>query len=121
VILVDSSVWIEHFRAPDSTLSRMLSNVEVLIHPFVIGEVLLGHLRNRELIVIELRKLPQATMAKDSETLQFIERHKLAGQGIGYVDAHLLASVALTTGSSLWTLDKRLQAAAVKLRLHASV
>jgi predicted nucleic acid-binding protein len=121
MILVDASVWIDHFRSADKRLTHGLMEREVLGHPFVIGEIALGHVRNREIILNELRKLPQAKVAADSEVLTFIDRQKLSGQGIGYVDAHLLASVALTTGVSLWTSDKRLQVAAAKLRLNAAL
>lgn len=88
-----------------------------LTHPFVIGELALGNLRRRALILEALRDLPRATLATDHEVLQFIDGEGLFGKGIGYVDAHLLASVRLTAGASLWTRDKRLLAAAGRLAM----
>lgn len=119
MILVDSSVWIDHLRSGDPVLTGLLGSGSVLAHPFVIGELALGSLRRRELVLASLRDLPQATMAEDSEVGSFIEQHTLFGLGIGYVDAHLLASVKLTPGSSLWTRDRRLSEAAVRLGLAA--
>ncbi len=115
MILVDSSIWIDHFRSRDDVFFDLLSKERVLTHPFVIGEIALGHLRNRALIVRDLQKLKQAVIASDDEVLQFIEREEFFGTGIGYVDAHLLASVRLTAGALLWTRDKRLHGVATKL------
>ena len=108
MILVDTSVWVDHLRAGDHTLVRLLESKQVLIHPFVIGELALGNIRQRANLLAELQNLPQARLASDQEVLRFIELHELFGMGIGYVDAHLLASVRLTAGASLWTRDKRL-------------
>jgi predicted nucleic acid-binding protein len=118
VILVDTSVWVHHLRALDKALVRLLDLGLVLGHPFVTGELALGNLRQRDLILSDLQDLPQARVATNEEVLQFIDRHRLYGIGIGYVDAHLLASVRLTVGASLWTRDKRLQAAADKFELE---
>jgi predicted nucleic acid-binding protein len=115
VILVDTSVWVDHLRAGDLTLVRLLENSQVLVHPFVIGELALGNVRQRANLLAELQNLPQAPVASDQEVLRFIELHELFGLGIGYVDAHLLAAVRLSAGSSLWTRDKRLLAIAVHL------
>ena len=82
------------------------------MHPFVIGEIACGSLRDRSLILELLLDLPAAVVAEGSEVLGFLERHALYGKGIGYVDVHLLASVALTEGARLWTRDKRLHAVA---------
>lgn len=117
MILVDTSVWVHHLRAVDKALVRLLDIGTVLGHPFVIGELALGNLRQRDLVLSALRDLPQASLATNEEVLQFIDRYRLRGMGIGYVDAHLLASVRLTAGTALWTRDKRLQAAADKLSL----
>jgi len=117
VILVDTSVWVAHFRAGDKALAALLSAGAVLIHPFVIGELALGNLRQRELLLNALADLPRASIATDDEVLHFIEHHALFGRGIGYVDAHLLASVQLTAGTTLWTNDKKLQSVAEQLRL----
>jgi predicted nucleic acid-binding protein len=115
VILVDTSVWVDHLRAGDRTLVRLLENSQVLVHPFVIGELALGNVRQRANLLAELQNLPQAPVASDQEVFRFIELHELFGLGIGYVDAHLLAAVRLSAGSSLWTRDKRLLAIAVHL------
>jgi predicted nucleic acid-binding protein len=115
VILVDTSVWVDHLRAGDRTLVRLLENSQVLVHPFVIGELALGNVRQRANLLAELQNLPPAPVASDQEVLRFIELHELFGLGIGYVDAHLLAAVRLSAGSSLWTRDKRLLAIAVHL------
>ena len=115
MILVDTSVWVDHLRAGDRTLVRLLENSQVLVHPFVIGELALGNVRQRANLLAELQNLPQAPVASDQEVLRFIELHELFGLGIGYVDAHLLAAVRLSAGSSLWTRDKRLLAIAVHL------
>lgn len=119
MILVDTSIWVDHLsRAPDARLSELLARWQVLSHPFVVGELALGHLRRRA-ILNELGDLPQAVTATDAEVLATIERHSLAGKGIGYVDAHLFAAVQLTEGAALWTRDKRLSAAAARLGLAA--
>jgi predicted nucleic acid-binding protein len=117
VILVDTSIWVDHLRSGDDDLVARLDSGDVLTHPFVIGELALGNLGQAELIVEALQELPRAALAADQEVLEFIRRAELAGQGIGYVDAHLLASVRLTPGASLWTRDKRLLTAAFRLGL----
>jgi len=119
VILVDSSIWVDHLRSSDALLASMLDNGRVISHPFVVGELALGSLRRRELILTSLQALPQAVVASDAEVLRFINQQALYGLGIGYVDAHLLASVRLTAGGSLWTRDKRLQAVADRLGVAA--
>jgi predicted nucleic acid-binding protein len=121
VILVDTSVWIEHLRSASAILTELLGDCEVLGHPFVLGELALGNLRQRDEILRVLRRLPQATSASHGEVLQFIERETLFGRGIGYVDAHLLAAVRLTVASKLWTRDRRLQAVATQLGLAAAL
>jgi len=112
VILVDTSIWIDHLRAGDNALTHLLETGRVLAHPLVIGELALGHLRQRQQILDALHDLPQATVATNVEVLAFINRQQLAGLGIGYVDVHLLASVQLTPDARLWTRDKRLHAVA---------
>lgn len=116
MILVDTSIWIDHLRAGDRPLAGLLESGQVLAHPFVIGELALGHLRQRQMIVRWLQDLPPAETATDAEVLTFIERHALAGRGIGYVDAHLLAAARLG-GSTLWTRDARLSGVAESLGL----
>jgi len=117
VILVDTSVWIDHLRKGDSALAAELDAGRVLMHPFVIGEVALGHLVQRDRILALMQDLPPAPVATHDETLAFIDRRRLAGRGIGYVDAHLLASVALTGTARLWSRDKRLAGIAITLGL----
>ncbi|WP_176047532.1 type II toxin-antitoxin system VapC family toxin [Burkholderia sp. BCC1644] len=119
MILVDTSVWIDHLRAGDATLTSLLEAERVLIHPFVVGELSLGSLRDRQTVLDALRDLPASTSATDDEVQRMIEIAPLHGLGIGYVDAHLLASVRLTSGSKLWTRDRRLLAAAERLQLAA--
>ena len=121
MILVDSSVWIDHFRNGDLALVGLLNTGQVLTHPFVIGELALGHLRLREQVLALLEELPRALVATEAEVLHFIGRHTLFGMGIGYVDAHLLAGARLTPDTSIWTRDKRLRAAAKRLSLAASM
>jgi predicted nucleic acid-binding protein len=109
LILVDTSVWVDHFRRGDGQLVELLEGNAVIMHPFVVGEIACGNLAGRALILDLLQLLPMATVAEFSEVLGYIERYKLHGKGIGYVDAHLLASAALD-GAKLWTRDKKLQA-----------
>jgi predicted nucleic acid-binding protein len=117
MILLDTSVWVTHFQSADEVVSDLLEAGRVLAHPFVTGEVALGKLRQRTAILGYLGDLPQARVATDPEVFGFIERRGLAGQGIGYVDAHLLASTRLTPGASLWTRDLRLLRVAEEMGL----
>jgi predicted nucleic acid-binding protein len=117
LILVDTSVWVDHLRANDETLAELLHSQAVLAHPFVIGELALGNMRRRETVLAALADLPQSGVATDAEVLTFIDRHALFGRGIGYVDAHLLAAARLTAGARLWTRDRRLQEVARDLGL----
>jgi predicted nucleic acid-binding protein len=117
VILVDSSVWVDHLRRGDAALTGLLENGGVLGHPFVTGELALGSLKKRAVILADLQALPQAVIAHNEEVLRFIDQHKLYGLGIGYIDAHLLTSMRLTAGASLWTRDRRLHAVAERLGL----
>jgi hypothetical protein len=117
VILVDTSVWVDHLRAGDEVLGALLETGMVLAHPFVIGELALGNLRHREDTLSALSDLPRAGVATDAEVLHFIDRHALFGRGIGYVDVHLLAAARLTAGTRFWTSDARLHGIAVQLGL----
>ena len=119
MILVDTSVWIEHLRAGEERLTALLDAGEVLGHPFVIGELALGNWRERDAFLRDLRDLPRAAVVADAEVLGFIDRQALFGRGIGYVDAHLLAAARLTAGARLWTRDQRLQAVSAELGLAA--
>lgn len=117
MILVDTSVWVDHLRVGDAQLSTLLNSSRVLMHPFIVGELACGNLSNRAEVLGLLAQLPRAVLATDEETLFFIERHELMGRGIGYVDAHLLAAASLAAGTQLWTRDKRLWAVASTLQL----
>lgn len=117
MILVDTSIWVDHLRVGDPKLAALLHDGQVLTHPWVIGELALGQLSRRSEILGLLRNLPQAKAATDAEVLDLIENQQLFGLGIGYVDAHLLAATMLTTGAACWTRDKRLAAVAVHLGL----
>jgi hypothetical protein len=117
VILADTSVWVDHLRAADTVLVGLLNAGMALGHPFVTGEIALGNLHRREIVLGALTSLPQASVATDDEVLRFIDRYALFGRGIGYVDAHLLAAVHLTGGTALWTRDKRLHGVAGELGL----
>ncbi|RMD68711.1 MAG: type II toxin-antitoxin system VapC family toxin [Gammaproteobacteria bacterium] len=119
MILVDTSVWVDHLRAGDGTLVKLLHGMQVLTHPFVVGELACGNLHNRVEILRSLQDLPQIPVAQDPEVLFFIERHRLMGCGIGYIDAHLLAATALADPARIWTRDRRLRAAAEALSLAA--
>lgn len=117
MILVDSSIWIDHLRSPIGLLDRLLDEGDILSHPFVVGELSTGSLARRKDTLDSLRALPQAMIAMDDEVQKFVERHKLFGRGFGYVDAHLLVSAKLTDEALLWTKDKRLFTAAETLGL----
>ena len=117
MILVDTSVWIDHLRSGNERLSQLLDSGRVLTHPFVIGELALGNLRDRAVVLEHLSNLPRASVATDEEVLHLVERHGLFGIGIGYVDAHVLAATRLAEDGLIWTLDKRLRAAASKLEV----
>ena len=115
MILVDTSVWVDHLRAAEPRLVTLLESGMVLAHPFVIGELSLGNLKQRKTILTALAGLPRSSVATSDEVLHFIERNRLHGRGIGYVDAHLLAAVRLHSTAALWTRDKRLHAVAATL------
>ncbi|HLI30017.1 MAG TPA: PIN domain-containing protein [Terriglobia bacterium] len=111
MILVDSSVWVAHFRKGSPALSELLDDGLALAHPFIVGELACGNLRNRSRILGDLEALPSATSATNGEVMRLIEARKLWGLGIGWIDGHLLAS-ALLSACRLWTLDRRLLRAA---------
>jgi len=117
VILVDTSVWVEHLRSGNATLASELGAGRVLAHPLVIGELACGTLRNRREVLDLLGRLPSVPTATHAEALDFIERRALMGRGIGFVDVHLLASAALAIPARLWTRDRRLAAVAIELDL----
>jgi predicted nucleic acid-binding protein len=111
MILVDTSVWIAHFRAGGSKLGDLLNQTVVMVHPFVVGELACGNLKRRARILIDLGALPSAVSATHEEVMRLVEVRKLWGLGIGLIDAHLLAS-ALLSNCQLWTLDGKLARAA---------
>ena len=117
MVLVDTSVWIDHFRAGVGALTALLNNNCVLTHPFVLGEIACGNLRDRRPTLQLLSNLPGAPKATDAEVMAFVESNSLLGKGIGFVDAHLLAAVALAADATIWTNDRRLGKATEKLRL----
>jgi predicted nucleic acid-binding protein len=116
MILVDTSVWVAHLRHGAIGLEAWLHEGRVLCHPFIVGELACGNLKNRSAIISLLKALPQAIVAQHEEVMQFIENFGLMGKGLGYIDVHLLASARLT-GIPLWTLDKKLHQVVIKLRL----
>ena len=115
MILVDTSVWIDHLRAGNRALVMLLRRGQVLAHPWVTGEIALGNLGNRVEVLGLLGNLSQAVVATDTELRTLIDRRRLFGRGIGYVDVALLAATLLTPGSLLWSRDKRLMAIAAEL------
>ncbi|WP_369062404.1 PIN domain-containing protein [Caulobacter sp. 73W] len=115
MILVDSSVWVGHFREPNDQLVRLLEGRQVLCHPFISGEIALGNLRRRDIVLTSLRRLPQAVVARDSEVTDLVERKSLHGRGVGYFDVHLLASALVTPDAQLWSNDRRLALIASEL------
>ncbi|MDB5584608.1 MAG: ribonuclease [Bradyrhizobium sp.] len=119
MVLADTSIWIDHFRRSDLQLSKLLERGDIVMHPFIVGELLLGHVPKITEMIDDLNALPKAVVASVDEVLNFITDRKLPGLGIGYVDAHLLAAAALTPETSVWTRDKRLLAAAQSLSLAA--
>jgi len=114
MILLDTSVWVDHLRRGDSLAIQVLESGQAGAHAFVTGELACGNLKSRVRVIDLLKALPQLALATDDEVLYFIERHRLMGRGIGYVDAHLLAAVAIG-GAQLWTRDRRLREIATEL------
>ncbi len=119
MILVDTSVWVDHLRVGEPEMVHLLDHGLVLAHPWVTGELALGHLSQRQDILGLLAGLPSAEIATDAEVLGLIEAEQLYGLGIGYVDAHLLAATRLTADARMWTADKRLAMVARRLDLLA--
>lgn len=116
MILADTSVWIDHLRNGNKRLSGFLNEGVVLCHPFIIGELACGNLKNRTEILDMLASLPTMPVAEHSEVLDFISRYKFQGKGIGWIDAHLLASTFLAK-SRIWTLDESLLKIAKDLKV----
>jgi hypothetical protein len=116
MILVDTSVWVEHFRTGDIGLDALLNDGQVVCHPFIVGELACGNLKNRAQILSLLDTLPKAHLAEHKEVMHLIEKDNLMGKGLGYIDMHLLTS-AMLSHVPLWTLDKRLMNIASTLKV----
>ena len=121
MILVDTSIWIDHLHTPEATLSVLLNEARVCTHPMVIGELALGYLRDRKTILGLLSDLPSTALATHAEVLLFVELHALYGIGLSLVDAHLLAALRLSSPDQLWTRDRRLRLAADQLGVSADL
>jgi predicted nucleic acid-binding protein len=117
MVLADTSVWVSHLRDGNAGLEKLLNDGEVLCHPFIVGELACGNLKNRHEILTHLHSLPNAIFAEDGEALEFIENHKLMGKGLGYIDVHLMAAAVLT-GVPVWTFDKSLDKINKKLGIN---
>jgi predicted nucleic acid-binding protein len=117
MVLVDTSVWVSHLRDGNEDLQKLLHEGEVVCHPFIIGELACGNLKNRDEILTYLQSLPMTILAEDEEVLKFIEDNQLMGKGLGYIDVHLIASAQLTS-VVLWTLDKTLNKFTEKLGIN---
>ena len=117
MILVDTSVWIDFFRKGDDVLVSLLEDGEVATHPYIVGELACGHLPRRKQLMGDLSRLPSTVVAQQGEVLAFIEKHELMGEGVGYLDIHLLASVVLSADMLLWTKDKKLASLARRFSL----
>ncbi len=115
MILVDTSVWVDHMRRSNERLAGLLDAGHVLCHPFVVGELACGNLVRRDRILGLLNDLPEAPVAEHAEVLQLVQSRRVYGQGLGWIDMHLMAS-SLLARCQLWSLDKRLHAAAQRLR-----
>ena len=116
MVIVDTSIWVNHLRQGSKRLEVLLMDGEVMCHPFIIGELACGNLKNRTEIISLLKSLPTALLVDFEEFLFFIDQNGIYGRGIGFVDVHLLASAQIS-GATLWTADKRLKSAAGQLGL----
>jgi hypothetical protein len=117
MVLVDSSVWVSHLRDGNVGLEKLLNDGKVVCHPFIVGELACGNLKNRHEILTHLQSLPIAILAEDEEVLRFIENYQLMGKGLGYIDVHLIAA-ALLTDIPLWTFDKTLDKITKKIGIN---
>lgn len=121
MILIDTSIWVDHLRIGDELLQDLLDKDQVLAHPFVIGELGLGSIPQRVATLQQLHRLPSATVARHDDVMRLVDQQRLYGSGLSYIDVHLLAAARLTPGASLWSRDKRLSAAAEKLSIAERV
>ena len=117
MILVDTSVWVDHLRRGDPALVAALDGNTVAVHAFVVGELACGQLKSRHEVLSLLNSLTRLVAATDDEALYFLERHRLFGRGLGYIDVHLIAAAALNDDARLWTRDKRLKTVAAEMDL----
>ena len=117
MVLVDTSVWVSHLREGSERLAKLLNDGDIMSHPFVVGELACGNLKNRDEILALLESLPSVPIAEHDEILTFIKNKKLMGKGLGYIDIHLLAS-ALLANVPVWTLDKQLKEMARRLNVN---
>ena len=117
MVLVDTSVWVSHLREGEVGLEKLLIDGEVMCHPFIVGELACGNLKNRLEILTYLQSLPMTILAEDEEVLKFIENNQLMGKGLGYIDIHLIAS-AILTDVPVWTFDKTLDKIAKKIGIN---
>ena len=121
MILADTTVWIDHFRATDPNIERLVDRLELYMHPFVIGELAMGSIADRQRAISAWREFPMAKVLRHEDLLALVEQHRLYSRGIGYTDANLLASVLTTSGMQLWTRDKRLFGLASEMGVAARV
>jgi predicted nucleic acid-binding protein len=119
LVLVDTSVWVSHLREGNGEFVVLLNNGDVMCHPFIVGELACGNIKNRAAILSLLQLLPMAVQAENEEVLRFMEENSLMGKGLGYVDIHLSASAVLS-GVPIWTLDKGLAKIIEKLNIGYS-
>ncbi len=117
MVLVDTSVWVSHLRNGNTNLANLLNNGDVVCHPFIVGELACGHLKNRAEILSLLQALPMSIEAEHDEVMIFIENNQLMGKGLGYIDVHLLAAASLTE-VPIWTIDKKLNAVSQEMGLN---
>ncbi len=120
MILVDTSVWLDHLNKGLPAMSRLLERNEVAMHPFVAGEIAMGRWKLREITLNQLGQLPRVMNARHDEVMRFVDEEQLYGIGIGYIDAHLLVATRITAGCAFWTSDKRLHLAATRLGIALS-
>jgi predicted nucleic acid-binding protein len=121
VILADTAVWIAHFRADEPEMRAQLSRGNIAMHPFIVAELALGSLRDRERTLAMLERMPQVRVAQLSEVRRMVEAHSLYSKGIGLTDAHLIASALITPFTQLWTRDRRLRNVALALNIDAGL
>jgi len=117
MVLVDTSVWVSHLRDGSVGLEKLLNDGEVVCHPFIVGELACGNLKNRHEILAFLQSLPMTILAEDGEVLKFIENHQLMGKGLGYIDVRLIAAAVLTD-VPIWTFDKTLEKITKKIGIN---